>query len=264
MRKAYFIGILLITTLLVFGACTPAPEPAPGNLLTAPKLLSPHNGANGIQLRPILLWEAVPEAEVYELQISRNSDFSDIVINVFPINASYELSIDLAPSVQYYWMVCAQLNLTDPDAPVACSEVWTFTTSEQSEPEPEPEPEPGPTPVEPPPLPEPEPPTAPIKITAAQLSTEYDNIGLAAETQYKNQLLEVSGTFDYFDIAIDSPFITFETGADAWEIRAFIADDEEVNKAKELVKGDEIVVTGRCRGSTVLAIILSDCRFTVP
>ncbi len=260
MRKAYFIGILLIITLLAFGACTPAPEPAPDNTLTAPKLLSPHNGANDIQLRPILLWEAVPEAEVYELRISRNSDFSDIVFDVFPVNVSYELPIDLAPSAQYYWMVCAKLHFTDPDAPAACSEVWTFTTSEQSEPEPEPEPEP----VKPLPLPDPGPPTEPIKITAARLSTEYDNIGLAAETQYKNQLLEVSGTFNYFDIAIDSPFITFETDADAWEIRAFLADDEDVNKVKALAKGDEIVVTGRCRGSTVLAIILSDCRFTVP
>jgi hypothetical protein len=258
MRKAHLVVILIIITLLAFGACTPAPEPPPDNTLTPPVLLSPHNGANGIQLSPILLWEAVPEAEVYELQISRNSDFSDIAVNVFPVNTSYELSVELAPSTKYYWMVCAKVHLTDPDAPVACSEIWTFTTAEKSEPEPEP------TPVKPPPLPEPEPSTAPIKITAIQLATEYDDIGLVADTQYKNRILEVSGTFDYYGIAVNSPFITFETGPDAWEIRAFLADDNETNKAKELVKGDEIVIIGECKGSTVMAIILADCRFITP
>jgi hypothetical protein len=262
MRKAYLVVILIIITLFAFGACTPAPEPPPDNTLAPPVLLSPHNGTNGIQLSPILLWEAVPEAEVYELQISRNSDFSDIAVNVFPVNTSYELSVDLAPSTKYYWMVCAKVNLTDPDAPVACSEIWTFTTGEQSEPGPQPEPVP--EPVKPPSLPETEPSTEPIKITAAQLATEYDDVGLAAETKYRNKLLEVSGTFDYYEIAVNLPFITFETDPDAWEIRAFPADANEINKAKELVKGDEIVITGYCKGSTAWAIILSDCRFIVP
>jgi len=256
MRKAYIIGVLLITALLILGACTPAPEPAPAptptptpeDSLTAPKLRSPHHEATDVQLRPTLLWELVPNADGYDLTISLNYDFSTTVHNVSTPLAAYRITEDLTPSTQYYWMVVAKIDPANPDMPTACSEVWTFTTAEEPAPLPEP------------PAPSPE----PIEITAAQLSTEYDEIGLAAETKYRNQLLEVSGTVDYFGSALGSPFISFETDPDAWEIRAFLTDDEEVSKAETLSKGDEIVVIGKCRGSTVWAIILSDCHIIVP
>ncbi|TRZ50927.1 MAG: hypothetical protein D4S01_05830 [Dehalococcoidia bacterium] len=250
MRKIGIVGILLITVLLVLGACTPAPEPAPTpeDSLTAPRLLSPHHEATDVQLSPTLLWELVPDAGGYELAISPNYDFSNILHKESTQLTAYRITEDLTPSTRYYWMVCAKLNPADPDTPTACSEVWTFTTAEQPAPEPEPTP-----PLEPPSSPE------PIKITAAQLSTEYDEIGLAAETQYKNQILEVSGTFDYFGSAVGSPFISFEVDEDAWEIRAFLADDQ-ISQAETLSKGDEIVVIGTCRGSTVISIILGECR----
>ena len=252
MRKAYITGALLITVLLVLGACTstPAPEPAPTpeDSLTAPKLLSPHHEATDVQLSPTLLWKPVPDAGGYELTLSLNYDFSNAIHDVSTQLTAYRITEDLSPSTRYYWMVCAELNPADPDTPTACSEVWTFTTAEQPAPEPEPTP-----PLEPPSSPE------PTKITAAQLSTEYDEVGLAAETKYKNQYLEVSGTVDYFDSAFGSPFISFEVDEDAWEIRAFLADDQ-VSKAETLSKGDEITVIGNCRGSTVFRIILSECR----
>ena len=259
MRKAYIIGVLLITVLLVLGACTPAPEPVPTptpeDSLTDPKLLSPHNRATDIELRPRLLWEPVPEAMGYDLIVSLSSDlFSDIVHNVSLELTAFQPSSDLTPSARYYWMVVAKMDPADPDTPTACSEVWTFTTAEEPAPEPEPTP----------PIPEPTPSPEPIKITAAQLSTEYDEIGLAAETKYKNQILEVSGTVDYFGSALGSPFISFEIEPDAWEIRAFLTDDKEVSKAETLSKGDAITVIGMCRGSTVISIILGECRIIVP
>jgi hypothetical protein len=263
MRKAYIIGVLLIIVLLVFGACGPASEPEPTpeppeESLTAPKLLSPHNGATGIELSPILLWEPTPEAGGYELRVSRNSDFSNTVIEGFLPDTSYELVQDLAPLTRYYWMVCAKLDTADPNTPTACSEVWTFTTAAQPASEPEPTPEL-------PPLPEPSPPSLePIEVTAAQLSTEYDEVGLVAETQYKYQLLEVSGTFDSFDFSFGAPYIDFEVAPDAWEVRAFLADDEETT-ARTLSKGDEIIVIGECQGTgSYLRIVLANCRIIVP
>lgn len=266
MRKAYIIGVLLIVVLLILGACTPAPEPAPAptptptpeDSLTAPKLLSPHNRATDIELRPRFLWEPVPDAMGYELIVSLSSDlFSDIVHNVSLELTAFQPSSDLTTLTQYYWMVVAKMDPADPDMPTACSEVWAFTTAEEPVPTP---------PLKPPPLPEPPAPSPePIEITAAQLSTEYDEIGLVAETKYKNQLLEVSGTVDYFGLALGSPFISFETDPDAWEIRAFLTDDEEVSKAETLSKGDEIVVIGTCRGSSGwYRIILSDCHIIIP
>ena len=259
MRKTGILGVLLITISLVAGACTPTPAP-PEESLTSPKLLSPHNRATDIEISPILLWEPVPEAEGYELKVSRNSDFSDIVIEGLLPATSYELTQYLAPSTQYYWMVGAKMNPENSDASVVYSEVWTFTTAEEEEAVPDL------TPVKPPPLPEPPPPSPePMEISATQLSTEYDRIGLAAETQYKNRQLEVSGTFDHFDLAVGSPFISFDTGPEAWEIRAFLADDQEVSKAETLTKGDEITVSGSCQGSSGwYRIILSGCRIITP
>ena len=125
MRKTGIVGVLLIVVLLVLGACTPTPEPEP---ISAPKLLSPHNETTGIELSPILLWEAVPEAEGYELKVSRNSDFSDIVIGGSLPGTSYEIAQYLAPLTRYYWMVGAKMSPENSDDPVAYSEVWTFTT----------------------------------------------------------------------------------------------------------------------------------------
>lgn len=257
MRKTGIVGILLIIVLLVAGACSPTPAP-PAEPLTAPKLLSPHNEATGIELSPILLWEPVPEAEGYELKVSRNSDFSDIVIGGSLSGTSYELTQYLAPLTRCYWMVGAKLDLADPDTPTACSEVWTFTTAEPSAPEP--------TPVKPPPLPEP-PSSEPIKITAAQLSAEYDETGSpAAARKYKERLLEVSGTVDYLDTALGALFISFEIDRDdpyALEIHAFLADDQ-VSKAETLAKGDKITVVGWCRGVSAIPIILGDCQIIAP
>ncbi len=257
MRKAYIIGVLLITVLVVLGACTPAPEPAPTpeDSLTAPRLLSPHHEATDVQLSPTLLWELVPDASGYELAISPNYDLSNAIHDVSTQLTAYRITEDLTPSTRYYWMVCAKLNPADPDTPTACSEVWTFTTAEQPAPEPEPTP-----PLEPPTSPE------PIKITAAQLSTEYDETGSpAAARKYKDQYLEVSGTFDCLDYAIGKPYLSFEISADAWEIRAFLTDDEEVSKAETLSKGDKVMVIGICRGiPSGVRIVLGECRIIVP
>jgi hypothetical protein len=262
MGKAYIIVALLVTALLVFGACTPEPEPEPTPVpppeisITAPKLRSPNNGATDVQLKPTFLWELVPDAGGYQVTISLNYDFSTTIHDAATQLTAYQISQELTPSTSYYWMVCAKLDPADPDTPTACSEVWAFTTAEEPEPT---------TPLEPPPLPEPPPPSAePVKITAAQLSTEYDEIGLVAETQYKYQTLEVSGTFDSFGISYGAPYIDFEVASNAWEIRAFLAKDQ-ASKAETLAKGDEITLIGSCQGTgSYLRIVLADCRITVP
>ena len=192
------------------------------------------------------------------MRVSRNSAFSDIVIGGSLPGTSYELAQYLTPLTQYYWMVRAKLNPADPDTPTACSAVWSFTTAEQSV---------SPTPVKPPPLPEPPPPSPkPIEIPAAELSTLYDEYGASvAAIKYKSQYLEVSGTFDYLDYAIGQPYLSFEISADAWEIRSFLTDDEEVSKAETLSKGDKITVIGICRGiPSGVRIVLGECHIIVP
>ena len=52
----------------------PPPTPTPMPTLAAPKLVTPHNGATGIELRPRFVWKAVPNAKGYELRVSLNTN----------------------------------------------------------------------------------------------------------------------------------------------------------------------------------------------
>ena len=110
-------------------APTPAPAPAPAPMITAPMLVSPYNAAADIQLRPTIVWQQVANAGGYELTISRNYDFSDIVHDVSTSLTAYQVGENLEPSTKYYWMVSAVLNPADPNTPVAYSEIWSFTTT---------------------------------------------------------------------------------------------------------------------------------------
>ena len=119
----------------------PKAPPPPAPAIAAPELISPHNGATGVELRPRFVWKAVPNAKTYELAVSRYSDFSDRVISVSMGDTAYQLPPDLryydtsehwpslTPSTQYYWMVAAKLNPADPNTTIVYSPVWTFTTA---------------------------------------------------------------------------------------------------------------------------------------
>lgn len=133
---------MFLTATMVLTGCIPSfvppasaptatPSTTPTAPLTAPKLITPHNGATDIQLRPRFLWQPVPEAKGYELWVSLNGDFSDIVHSVSLRLTSYQPSSDLTPSTRYYWMVAAKLNPADPNSPAAYSAIWAFTTAQQ-------------------------------------------------------------------------------------------------------------------------------------
>jgi len=104
-------------------------ESSHGAFLTAPELVTPPNGATGIGLRPVLLWEPVPNAKGYEVTISLNYDFSEVVRDASTRLTAYQITEDLMPSTRYYWMVAAKMNPADPDTPIAWSPVWKFTTA---------------------------------------------------------------------------------------------------------------------------------------
>lgn len=108
---------------------TPAPTPAPEFALAAPRLLSPSNHANEVELTPVLLWQPVENAKGYEVTVSRNYDFSDIVLDASCRLTAYRVTDELIPATHYYWMVCAELNPADPSTPTTYSEIWEFTTA---------------------------------------------------------------------------------------------------------------------------------------
>jgi len=119
---------------------SPAPAPIPPafvitpvSAISAPQLISPSNGATGVDLDPTFHWaiEAGTSAERFELIIACDNDtLSNICRSVSTNTTEYQPKINLEPSTQYYWMVVAKLGSVDVDSTIAFSEVWNFITAE--------------------------------------------------------------------------------------------------------------------------------------
>jgi hypothetical protein len=75
----------------------------------APTLISPPNNAPGVSLTPAFMWSTVATATSYVLQISTNTSFSNLIVNIPNIiGTSYELpSGYLVGNTNYYWRVAA-------------------------------------------------------------------------------------------------------------------------------------------------------------
>lgn len=92
------------------------------------KLESPEPGEMGVSAKPLLQWGAVPEAISYELLLSSDIQFSNLVINRtgdFSLPATaWQVNIDLNPGTTYYWKVRA----ISSDTKSSWSAVGSFTT----------------------------------------------------------------------------------------------------------------------------------------
>lgn len=92
------------------GTATQVPAAIPG----IPRLLSPPSAALLTTLQPTLDWsDSVPAAYRYELQISTNDTFTELVLNEPNIlDSTFTLVSNLTPGNRYYWRVRAW-NLTN-------------------------------------------------------------------------------------------------------------------------------------------------------
>ncbi|HTP00414.1 MAG TPA: glycoside hydrolase domain-containing protein [Anaerolineales bacterium] len=72
-------------------------------------LISPANAASVLSLRPSFDWADVPGASVYNVQISRNSAFTDLVTNINVTPSAYNASADLPANVWLYWRARPQV-----------------------------------------------------------------------------------------------------------------------------------------------------------
>lgn len=93
--------------------------------IKSPTLYFPYNYRVNIPVEGELQWVSTPEANSYNLQISKNPEFSILVVNVQGLpRANYEYS-NLEHFTDYYWRVCA-INGEDISN---WSDVWTFRTT---------------------------------------------------------------------------------------------------------------------------------------
>lgn len=92
--------------------------------IKSPTLYFPFNNRVNIPIEGELNWISTQEASSYNLQISKNPEFSAIVENVQGLTVAYYNYSKLEFFTDYYWRVCA-INGEDISN---WSDVWTFRT----------------------------------------------------------------------------------------------------------------------------------------
>lgn len=90
-----------------------------------PVLTSPGNNAKNVNQYVKLEWEEFTEADVYHLNLSKNSDFSNNLIDKNDISANYFQADTLDELTEYFWKVRAINDESTSD----WSETWAFTTA---------------------------------------------------------------------------------------------------------------------------------------
>ncbi|MCS4434334.1 fibronectin type III domain-containing protein [Aquiflexum gelatinilyticum] len=90
----------------------------------APTLINPSDKSTGLATTLKLSWSAVTGAENYTLELSKNADFSSLVINNNSLKTNEFTVSGLQEDTQYYWRVRA----TNSAGSSPYSTVWTFRT----------------------------------------------------------------------------------------------------------------------------------------
>jgi hypothetical protein len=102
--------------------------------------------------------------------------------------------------------------------------------------------------------------SAAIEITAGELYAAYEANQVAADAQYKDKILKVTGVVDSIgkDI-LDTPYITLTSGGkyEMWGVQCMFDEKYEPELAK-LTKGQTVTVQGKCDGYLV-NVLLRDC-----
>ena len=95
------------------------------SLLLVPVLVSPANGATGVSTSPQLEWNPVAGIDSFHVQVATDAQFTSIVKNADPHQATTFEASDLDVEVRHYWRVRSR----GADTYSAWSEVWSFTTA---------------------------------------------------------------------------------------------------------------------------------------
>ncbi|WP_158859277.1 LamG-like jellyroll fold domain-containing protein, partial [Lunatibacter salilacus] len=93
----------------------------------APTLSAPANNATNISLTPALSWQSVSSAESYQVQVSTNDTFTNIVFQQSGISGTSVNASGLNFQTAYFWRVSAQNSAGQSP----WSQVRTFTTQNQ-------------------------------------------------------------------------------------------------------------------------------------
>jgi hypothetical protein len=98
-----------------------------GTIPSRPTLLSPLNNENNISTNPKFIWNASPGAATYQLQLSADSNFNNILYDAKGISTTSFVVTNLINETEYYWRVRAANSLGIGD----WSNIWKFRTTEE-------------------------------------------------------------------------------------------------------------------------------------
>lgn len=110
-------GFTYLGTNIIYKSINP-------NNLPKPELVSPDNNFDGIALNPLLKWKPAEKAELYEMQLSSEPDFSFRVEYVVLADTFRLIEKTLDHYTKYYWRVRAKTH----SAVGPWSDVRSFTT----------------------------------------------------------------------------------------------------------------------------------------
>lgn len=101
--------------------------------------------------------------------------------------------------------------------------------------------------------------TAAIKVTALKLSADYKANEVAADQQYKNQLVEITGTIENIgkDI-LDTPYISLAGDDIIFGIQCMF-NKSDASKLVNLSKNQKITLTGKVSGK-LGNVLVKDCQ----
>ncbi len=102
-------------------AGTPTPEP--------PILIIPINGATNTVTNPIFTWSVVPDIDTYNLEVSEDIGFTNIVIDQAGLISNSYNSSDLEKNKTYYWRVNTKLG----ELTSVWSTIFYFTTKKEGQ-----------------------------------------------------------------------------------------------------------------------------------
>lgn len=113
---------------LAGNALVPGLVPNPWTFTTiapgTPTLVAPANGAVSISTSPTLIWNAVPGADTYRLQVSLSPGFVSTVYDDSTRTSTSQPISGLMVGMTYYWRVNSKIS----GGTSASSTVWRFTT----------------------------------------------------------------------------------------------------------------------------------------
>jgi hypothetical protein len=104
------------------------------------------------------------------------------------------------------------------------------------------------------------PPPAAIEITAEELYAAYEANQVAADAQYKDKILKVTGVINSIgkDI-LDTPYVVITGGGEyeVWGVQCMFGKKDESELA-QLTKGQIVTIQGKCSGY-LINVLLDDC-----